>query len=301
MLSNEHERQIIVQSTIDEHLAGMYVYLWDPPTSMVTSVLMSPYLIALCLGVGALFGTANQAMVPMLVSSVHFWYIGCVIMYKLINTLKTQDDAIPTMMDYGPSAELGDVSSKYSCLPITLYIERVGQVMQTQEGVQLAEVHQYMTMSWIMQLQYVWQQCLVSGAVRMAPRLVVLKFHASVFWSISGINMVLGNSVKIHWLIVDGENAANRLNVKISLSMFESVIWVTSEKWSTLPELEVGQSCPVDMTDNNWILWPTGQIHQSLRGWWHNDKWITSMFYHHTCSLNLYDNVLACPTLVWTR
>ena len=43
-------------------------------------------------------------------------------MYKLINTLKTQDDAIPAMMDYGPSAELGDVSSKYSCLLITLYI-----------------------------------------------------------------------------------------------------------------------------------------------------------------------------------
>ena len=73
-------------------------------------------------------------------------------MYKLINTLKTQNDAIPTMMDYGPSAELGDVSSKYSCLPITLYIEHVGQVMQTQEAVRLAEVYQYMTISQIMQL-----------------------------------------------------------------------------------------------------------------------------------------------------
>ena len=147
---------------------------------------------------------------------------------------------------------------------------------------------------------YVWQQCLVSGVIRMATRLAVLKFHASVFQSISGVNMVLGNSVRMHWLTVNGENATNRLNVKISLSMFESVIWVTSEKWSTLPELEVGQSCLANTIDNNWILWPTGQIHQSLRGRWHDDEWITPMFYCHTCSLNLCDNVLACPTLVWT-
>ena len=57
----------------------------------------------------------------------------------------------------------------------------------------------------------------------MAPRLAVLKFHA---W----INTVSGNSVRIHRSTVDGENAVNRLNIKISLGTFESIIWVTSEK-----------------------------------------------------------------------
>ena len=46
-----------------------------------------------------------------------------------------QNDAIPATMDYSPSAELRDVSRKHSCLLITLYIEHVGQVMQTQEAV----------------------------------------------------------------------------------------------------------------------------------------------------------------------
>ena len=88
---------------------------------------------------------------------------------------------------------------------------------------------------------FVLGQCLVSGVVRMAPRLAVLKFHA---W----INTVSGNSVRIHRSTVDGENAVNRLNIKISLGTFESIIWVTSEKWSTLPELQASQSCPVNMS-----------------------------------------------------
>ena len=65
-------RDGIVQSTTDKHLTGTYVHLWDPPTSMVTLVPMSPYQIAPHLEMEALFETASQAVVPALVLSVYF-------------------------------------------------------------------------------------------------------------------------------------------------------------------------------------------------------------------------------------
>ena len=61
---------IIVQSTADGHLAETYAHSWDSPTSMVTSVPMAPYQIALRFEMEALFGTANQAVVLALVPSV---------------------------------------------------------------------------------------------------------------------------------------------------------------------------------------------------------------------------------------